>query len=70
MSDRIRLTHFGLCVRDIGRAEQFYCNALGFEAIGRMTVDDDASTCSATDSASNCSATRVLRPWASRGRGR
>jgi len=43
MSDGIRLTHFGLCVRDIGRAERFYCGALGFEVVGRMTVDDDAT---------------------------
>ncbi|MFV9633811.1 VOC family protein [Mycobacterium neumannii] len=43
MSDGHRLTHIGLCVRDIGRAEQFYCSALGFEVVGRMTVDDDAT---------------------------
>ena len=43
MSDGHRLTHFGLCVRDIGRATEFYCAALGFTEVGRLQVDDDAS---------------------------
>jgi catechol 2,3-dioxygenase-like lactoylglutathione lyase family enzyme len=43
MTDGHRLTHIGLCVRDIDRSTGFYCNALGFTEIGRMTVDDDAS---------------------------
>lgn len=34
-----RLTHVGLCVRDLNRAVEFYCGALGFEEIGRMTID-------------------------------
>jgi catechol 2,3-dioxygenase-like lactoylglutathione lyase family enzyme len=43
MSDGHRLTHIGLCVRDIGRAAEFYCTALGFVEVGRMRVDDAAS---------------------------
>lgn len=43
MSDGHRLTHIGLCVRDIGQSTDFYCSALGFTEIGRMTVDDEAS---------------------------
>lgn len=43
MSDGHRLTHFGLCVRDIGRTTEFYCAALGFTEVGRLKVDDDAS---------------------------
>ena len=43
MTHGYRLTHIGLCVSDIGRSTDFYCNALGFTEIGRMTVDDDAS---------------------------
>jgi catechol 2,3-dioxygenase-like lactoylglutathione lyase family enzyme len=43
MSDGIRITHIGLCVADIGRSTGFYCDALGFELITRMDVDDEAS---------------------------
>lgn len=43
MSDGLRLTHIGLCVRDIRRAAEFYCTVFGFEEVGRMTVDDAAS---------------------------
>lgn len=43
MSDGHRLTHIGLCVSDINRSAQFYCAALGFTEVGRMTVDDGAS---------------------------
>jgi catechol 2,3-dioxygenase-like lactoylglutathione lyase family enzyme len=43
MTDGHRLTHIGLCVADIGRSADFYCAALGFAEVGRMTVDDDAS---------------------------
>lgn len=43
MNDGHRLTHVGLCVRDIGRSTEFYCAALGFTEVGRMKVDDDAS---------------------------
>lgn len=43
MTDGYRLTHIGLCVTDIGHSERFYCGALGFEAVGRMTVDDAAT---------------------------
>jgi catechol 2,3-dioxygenase-like lactoylglutathione lyase family enzyme len=43
MNDGHRLTHVGLCVRDIGRSTEFYCAALGFTEVGRMNVDDDAS---------------------------
>lgn len=38
-----RLTHIGLCVRDIQRSTEFYCTALGFSEVGRMSVEDDAS---------------------------
>ncbi|CAA0079055.1 Uncharacterised protein [Mycolicibacterium vanbaalenii] len=38
-----RLTHIGLCVRDIERATEFYCSALGFEKIGEMHVADEAT---------------------------
>lgn len=43
MSDGHRLTHIGLCVSDVARSEQFYCSAMGFEVVGRMTVEDDAT---------------------------
>lgn len=33
-----RLTHIGLCVEDVDQAIDFYCNALGFEQVGRMLV--------------------------------
>lgn len=39
MSVGHRVTHIGLCVRDVGRSLEFYCNALGFAEIGRMHVD-------------------------------
>ena len=39
MSAGHRLTHFGLCVSDLDRAVEFYCEALGFDEIGRMHVD-------------------------------
>ncbi len=38
-----RLTHIGVCVRDIARSTAFYCTALGFTKIGEMHVDDAAS---------------------------
>jgi glyoxylase I family protein len=38
-----RLTHIGLCVRDIERSAAFYCGALGFTEVGRMKVADSAS---------------------------
>lgn len=38
-----RLTHIGLCVRDIERSTEFYCSALGFEKIGEMHVADEAT---------------------------
>lgn len=43
MSAEFRLTHVGLCVRDIDKSTDFYCTALGFEKIGGMHVDDAAS---------------------------
>ena len=43
MTDGHRLTHIGLCVHDIERSEHFYRAALGFDVVGRMTVDDDAT---------------------------
>ncbi len=43
MSDGIRLTHIGLCVRDIRLATEFYCAALGFEEVTRMQFDDAAT---------------------------
>lgn len=41
MSNGHRLTHIGLCVTDIGRSTEFYCNALGFTEVGQMRVDDE-----------------------------
>lgn len=43
MSAGHRLTHVGVCVRDIEKSTDFYCAALGFEKIGGMLVDDAAS---------------------------
>ncbi|MDG4669127.1 VOC family protein [Mycobacterium sp. 236(2023)] len=43
MTAGLRLTHVGLCVRDIDVATTFYCAALGFERVGGMHVDDNAS---------------------------
>lgn len=43
MSPEHRLTHVGLCVRDIERSVEFYCEALGFEEVGRMHVEDPAT---------------------------
>ncbi|MBX7448858.1 VOC family protein [Mycolicibacterium sp. 3033] len=33
-----RLTHIGLCVSDLSRSLDFYCAAMGFVEVGRMTV--------------------------------
>jgi glyoxylase I family protein len=43
MTTSHRLTHIGLCVRDINRSIEFYCGALDFTEVGRMTVDDAAT---------------------------
>ncbi len=43
MSAGHRLTHIGLCVSDIERSTEFYCAALGFSEVSRMTVQDEAS---------------------------
>ena len=43
MNSGHRLTHVGLCVRDVERSSHFYCTALGFQRIGDMHVTDDAS---------------------------
>jgi glyoxylase I family protein len=43
MTDGHRLTHIGLCVSDIHRSVYFYCTALGFTEVGRLSVDDAAS---------------------------
>jgi glyoxylase I family protein len=43
MSAGHRLTHVGLCVRDIERSLEFYCEAMGFEEIDRMHVEDAAT---------------------------
>ena len=43
MNDGIRITHIGLCVEDIEHSAEFYCSALGFEVVGRMQVEDEAS---------------------------
>ena len=43
MSAGHRLTHVGVCVRDIEKSTDFYCTALGFEKVGGMHVDDTAS---------------------------
>jgi catechol 2,3-dioxygenase-like lactoylglutathione lyase family enzyme len=40
MNGGLRITHFGLCVRDLPRSVEFYCAALGFDEVGRMHVDD------------------------------
>ncbi|OBI85683.1 VOC family protein [Mycobacterium asiaticum] len=34
-----RLTHVGLCVRDLTRSVEFYCGGLGFAEVGRMRID-------------------------------
>lgn len=39
----LRLTHFGICVRDLGRSVRFYCGALGFREVGRLDVGDEAT---------------------------
>lgn len=38
-----RLTHVGLCVRDVDASIEFYCGALGFTEVGRMNVQDGAT---------------------------
>ncbi|QLL08909.1 VOC family protein [Mycobacterium vicinigordonae] len=38
-----RLTHIGLCVRDLSRSVEFYCGAMGFDEVGRMRVDGGAT---------------------------
>lgn len=43
MTSGHRLTHVGVCVRDVERSTEFYCSALGFERVGGMHVDDDAT---------------------------
>ncbi|ORV86197.1 VOC family protein [Mycolicibacterium iranicum] len=43
MNKGIRLTHVGLCVRDIAYSTEFYCAALGFEKVGEMHVSDSAT---------------------------
>jgi glyoxylase I family protein len=43
MSAGIRLTHVGLCVRDLDQSCEFYCDALGFEEIARMHIEDSAT---------------------------
>lgn len=43
MTSGHRLTHVGLCVRDIERSTEFYCAALGFVKVRQMYVDDDAT---------------------------
>jgi catechol 2,3-dioxygenase-like lactoylglutathione lyase family enzyme len=35
-----RLTHIGLCVRDLQRSTEFYCEAMGFGEVGRIHVDE------------------------------
>jgi glyoxylase I family protein len=39
MSARHRLTHIGLCVRDIERSTEFYSTALDFDEVSRVHVD-------------------------------
>ncbi|MEE2851817.1 MAG: VOC family protein [Actinomycetota bacterium] len=43
MSAGHRLTHVGLCVGDLDRSLEFYCEALGFDELGRMRADDHAT---------------------------
>ena len=43
MTSGHRLTHVGLCVRDIERSVAFYCAAMGFTQVGEMRVDDEAT---------------------------
>jgi len=37
------LMHFGLCVSDLERSRAFYCEAVDFVEVGRLSVDDDAT---------------------------
>ena len=39
MSAGDRLTHIGLCVSELDRSVEFYCEALGFDEVFRMHVD-------------------------------
>jgi catechol 2,3-dioxygenase-like lactoylglutathione lyase family enzyme len=41
--DGNRLTHIGVCVSDLERSLAFYCGALGFAEVGRLSVADDES---------------------------
>ncbi|MCQ4360516.1 VOC family protein [Mycobacterium gordonae] len=34
-----RLTHVGLCVRDLPISVEFYCTGLGFSEVGRMRIE-------------------------------
>lgn len=43
MTSGHRVTHVGLCVRDIEQSTDFYCAALGFVKVREMHVDDDAT---------------------------
>lgn len=36
-----RLTHVGLCVREIDRSVDFYCDGLGFQQVGRMRASGE-----------------------------
>lgn len=38
-----RVTHVGLCVRDVERSIAFYRGALGFEVVGRMVAEGAAT---------------------------
>jgi catechol 2,3-dioxygenase-like lactoylglutathione lyase family enzyme len=43
MDDGIRLTHVGICVRDLARSVAFYRDALGLREAGRMHVTGEAT---------------------------
>ncbi len=38
---RMRLTHIGLCVTDLDRALDFYCNGLGFERVSDLAMEGE-----------------------------
>ncbi|CAB3789318.1 hypothetical protein LMG28688_02827 [Paraburkholderia caffeinitolerans] len=37
----VGVSHFGLCISDLDRSLQFYCDILGFRLLGRVDADQD-----------------------------